>query len=96
MKIVEKYYNPNGKLINLKNKSKNIDSIIRFKVLKNKAEFPCCDYHGDCTNFAYAEVYPFMMKSSKKKGWNYLCRKHYLQEQKKFNWKLPACLNVEW
>lgn len=67
---------------------------IRFKKLKGK-KFPCCDFHGICTNKAYAEVYLFMMKKGKR-GWSYLCRKHYLEEQKRFKGKLPACLSVQW
>ena len=96
MKIITKYYNKQGKLRILKNNSKDVDSTIRFKVLKNGKKFPCCDFKGDCTNIAYAEVYPCAMKNSKKKGWNYLCRKHYFEEQKRLKWKLPACLKVEW
>ncbi len=96
MQIVEKYYDKNLKLRVVNNKNKQNDSIIRFKILKNKKELPCCDFEGKCTNIVYAEVYPFMMKNSKKKGWNYLCRKHYLQEQKRFRNKLPASLKIEW
>ena len=96
MKIIKKYYNAQGKLRILKNKNKKVDSTIRFKILKNGKEFPCCDFKGKCTNIAYAEVYPFAMKNSKKKGWSYLCKKHYSEEQKRLKWKLPACLKVEW
>jgi hypothetical protein len=96
MQIIEKYYDKNWKLKILKDKNKKIDFTVRFKKIKNGKLFPCCDFHGDCTNVAYAEVYPFMMKNSKKKGWNYLCKKHYLQEQKRFKCKLPASLKVEW
>ena len=53
-------------------------STIRFKKLKNGKKFPVCDYEGKCENKAYAEVYPFMMRK-KRKGWSYLCRKHYLE-----------------
>lgn len=94
MKIITKYYNKQGKLKILKNNNKS-DSIIRFKRLKNRRVFPCCDFKGKCTNIAYAEVYPFAMKNSKKKGWSYLCKKHYFEEQKRLKWKLPACLKVE-
>jgi len=94
MKIITKYYDKQGKLRILKNKK--VDSTIRFKILKNGREFPCCDFKGKCTNIAYAEVYPFAIKNSKKKGWSYLCRKHYSEEQKRLKWKLPACLKVEW
>jgi hypothetical protein len=98
MKIVTKYYNEKGKLSVLKDKdnAKNNLSTIRFKVLKDGKEFPCCDYQGKCTNLAYAEVYLFLMKNNKKKGWSCLCRKHYLQEQKRLKGKLPSCLKVEW
>lgn len=96
MKIIEKYYDKNLKLRPLKNKNKKIDSTIRFKKLRKGKMFPCCDFKGKCTNIAYAEVYPSFMKNSKKKGWSYLCRKHYLQEQKRLKWKLPASLKVEW
>jgi hypothetical protein len=83
-----------GKLKTIKNNKKS-DSTIRFKLLKNGKEFLCCDFEGRCTNKAYAEVYSFMMKNQDKKGWNYLCRKHYLAEQKRLNGKLPSCLQVE-
>ncbi|MEK6873044.1 MAG: hypothetical protein AABW90_03460 [Nanoarchaeota archaeon] len=96
MKIITKYYDKQGKLKILKDKNNKIDSIIRFKIFKNRKEFPCRDFKGKCTNIAYAEFYPYAMKYSKKKGWSYLCRKHYFEEQKRLNWKLPACLNVEW
>ena len=96
MQIIEKYYDKSGRLRVLKDKYGKEESIIRFKKLKKGKLFPCCDFHGKCTNIAYAEVYPFMMKNSKKKGWNYLCKKHYSQEQKRFNGKLPASLKVEW
>mgnify|MGYP001572751228 CR=1 FL=1 len=95
MKIVQKYYDKNLKLITIKDKSKNYNSIIRFKVI-NDNEFPCCDFKGKCTNKAHAEVYQMAMKNSKKKGWSYLCKKHYLQEEKRLKWKLPASLSVEW
>ena len=58
-----------------------------------------CDFEGKCKNKAYAEVYPSLLRFSGKKykkfkgrGWSYLCRKHYFQEQKKFKNKLPACI----
>jgi hypothetical protein len=56
-----------------------------------------CDYHGECNNKAYREVYPSLLKGKKykNKGWNYLCKKHYEQEQKKLKNKLPACV-AEW
>jgi len=59
--------------------------------LKMKKE-PHCDYEGTCKNKAYREVYPKVMGGKhKKKGWSYLCKKHYYQEEKKYNWKLPSC-----
>ena len=96
MKIIVKYYDKFGKLKILKDKNKEVSSIIRFKRLKNGKELPCCDYRGECTNIAYAEVYPMAKKNSKKKGWSYLCRKHYFSEEKRLKWRLPACLKVEW
>ena len=51
-----------------------------------------CDYHGICNNKAYKEVYPSLLgESYKDKGWNYLCRTHFYQEQKRFKGKLPYC-----
>jgi hypothetical protein len=88
--IIKKYYDKRGNLKLLKKGSP--ENTIRFKVSKNKKEFPCCDWKGVCTNKAYAEVYPINKKSS----WSYLCKKHYNQEQKRLNWKLPASLKVEW
>ena len=96
MKIITKYYDKTGKLRILKDKNQEEDSVIRFKRLRNGKEFPCCDFKGKCTNIAYAEVYPMAMKHSKNRGWSYLCRKHYFEEQKRLKWKLPACLKVEW
>ena len=53
---------------------------------------PHCDYEGRCKNKAYREVYPSMLRGKhKNKGWSYLCRKHFYQEQKRYKWKLPAC-----
>ncbi|MCX6709060.1 MAG: hypothetical protein NTW67_05450 [Candidatus Woesearchaeota archaeon] len=49
-----------------------------------------CDYKGTCKNKAYREVYPCLL-GHRKKGWSYLCRKHYYQEQKKCKGKLPNC-----
>jgi len=92
--IISKFYDKKGKLKLLKNK--NNEPIIRFKVLKNKKEFPCCDWKRKCTNIAYAEVFPSLLKKDSKKGWSYLCKKHYYQEQKRLNNKLPACLKVQW
>ena len=51
-----------------------------------------CDYEGTCTNKAYREVYPLLLKGKKRKeGWSYLCRKHFEQEKKKFKGNLPYC-----
>jgi len=96
MKIITKYYDNNLKLRTLKNKTKSNFSLIRFKILKNGKESPCCDFEGKCTNIAYAEVYQFMLKQNKKKGWSYLYKKNYYREEKGYKWKLPACLKVEW
>jgi len=41
-----------------------------------------CDYHGQCKNKAYREVYP-VRNGKFYSGWNYLCRKHFGQEVKK-------------
>jgi hypothetical protein len=50
-----------------------------------------CDYDKKCKNKAYAEVYPMMLgKEHKQRGWSYLCRKHYTQEERYYKWKLPA------
>ncbi|MCH8003580.1 MAG: hypothetical protein IH934_03020 [Nanoarchaeota archaeon] len=49
-----------------------------------------CDYGGVCKNKAYREIYPMLLSGKyKNRGWSYLCRKHYYQEQKRFNGKLP-------
>lgn len=51
-----------------------------------------CDYMGKCKNKAYKEVYPFLLGGKyKNKGWSYLCRKHFIEEKKIFNNKLPYC-----
>jgi len=60
----------------------------RFKILNGK-RVPLCDYHGDCKNKAYKEVYPGMLKNKKGAGWSYLCRKHFEQEKKFYKNKLP-------
>jgi hypothetical protein len=44
MKIITKYYDEEGKLRVLKDKDKKSHSTIRFKILKDGKEFPCCDY----------------------------------------------------
>ena len=57
-----------------------------------KKRHPHCDYGGTCKNKAYMEVYPSLLGGKHKdRGWSYLCRKHYYQEQKRYKWKLPAC-----
>ena len=96
MEIITKYYDNNGKLKILKDKPSKIKSTIRFKISKNKKESPCCDFKGKCTNKSYAEVYPSLLSKTKNKGWSYLCKKHYTEEQKRLKWKLPACLKVEY
>lgn len=51
---------------------------------------PTCDYKGTCKNKAYREVYPGLLGGKRKnRGWSYLCRNHFYQEQKKFKRKLP-------
>ena len=98
MKVLLKYYDAKLKLKTITGKNKIVNpkiSFIRFKVLRGNKEWPCCDFKGNCTNKVYAEVYPNLMKGDKK-GWSYLCRKHYYREQRKLKWKLPACLNFEW
>ena len=63
----------------LKNKSKN-----------KKKGFEHCDYYGTCKNKAHKEVYPMLFgKKHKSRGWSYLCRKHFIQEQKRYKNKLP-------
>ena len=48
-----------------------------------------CDYRRKCKNKAYAEVYPSLLGGKyKERGWSYLCKKHYTQEQKYFKGKL--------
>lgn len=96
MKIVTKQYDSKGKLHVLRRGEKPKGPIIRFTQLRNKTWHPCCDFHGTCINKAYAEVFPMMKKNNAKKGWSYLCRRHYYEEEKRLKWKLPACLHVEW
>ena len=94
MKIIEKYYNPKTWKLRKVDKFRGKEPLFKFKVLRNGKEFVCCDFKGKCTNKAYAEVFPGAL--NKNKGWCYLCRKHYYQEEKRLKWKLPACLSVEW
>ena len=64
---------------------------VRYKII-NKKKVPLCDYEGTCKNKAYREVYPMLLRGKhKKRGWSYLCRKHFKQEQKKFKGKLACC-----
>ncbi|MFH1377016.1 MAG: hypothetical protein ABIH25_05265 [Candidatus Woesearchaeota archaeon] len=64
---------------------------IRYKVLKGK-KVPLCDYHGTCNNKVHCEVYPFLMGGKYKNwGWNYLCKRHLKEEQKRLKNKLPFC-----
>jgi len=54
---------------------------------------PKCDYHGICKNKAYCEVYPSLLGGKHEdKGWSYLCRKHFSQEQERFNGNLASCI----
>ena len=62
---------------------------IGYKIVHGKRR-PLCDYEGNCKNLAYKEVYPFLINKNKK-GWNYLCKKHFKQEQKRLKNKLPYC-----
>ena len=51
-----------------------------------------CDHYGICKNKPYKEVYPsFLGRKYRNKGWSYLCRRHYNQEQKRFKGKLVYC-----
>ena len=46
---------------------------------------PECDFHGECKNKAFREVYRSLLNGKyKNKGWNYLCRKHFYEEQSRF------------
>lgn len=63
----------------------------RKKIISKKRALKC-DYDGICKNKAFKEVYPMMLKGKyKDRGWSYLCRKHFLQEERKFKNKLPYC-----
>jgi hypothetical protein len=64
-----------------------IDSVEGRCKIRNGKKIPLCDFNGTCTNLAYKEVYPSLI--SKKKGWSYLCRKHFKQEQRRLKNKLP-------
>ncbi len=78
-----------------KHKKELISAPIRYKKLNGK-KVALCDYKGTCTNKAYREVYPDLLGGKpKNKGWNYLCRKHFKQEQKRLKGKLPNC-DAQW
>ena len=58
----------------------------------NEKRVKLCDYHGECLNKAYKEVYPSLLREKHKdSGWSYLCRKHLKQELKRFKGKLVYC-----
>ena len=58
--------------------------------MDKKQRIPKCDVK-DCNNNAYREVYPSLLYKNSKKGWSFLCRKHFKAEQKRYNNKLPYC-----
>lgn len=87
------HYGEFSEILSYLNESNKIKFVNRDKV---KWIFqPLCDYEGSCLNNAYKEVYPSLLGGRhRSKGWNYLCRKHFYQEQKRFDRKLPnASLN---
>jgi len=44
-----------------------------------------CDFLGECKNKAYREVYHMLLGGKyRNRGWSYLCRKHFYEEQKRF------------
>lgn len=58
----------------------------------NMKKIANCDYEGACKNKAYVEVYPSLMGGKHMdRGWSFLCRKHYYQEERRYKWKLPSC-----
>lgn len=67
---------------------KEINIKPRYKIVNGKKK-PLCDYHGECKNIAYVEIYPKLMGKKDDAGWSYLCRKHFKQERKRFKNKLP-------
>ncbi|MBU2104843.1 MAG: hypothetical protein KKF67_03680 [Nanoarchaeota archaeon] len=68
---------------------------VRYKKINGK-RVALCDFEGKCKNKAFKEVYPSSLGSKhKNKGWSYLCRKHFKQEQKRFKGKLGYC-SAEW
>jgi hypothetical protein len=65
------------------------------KRTKKSVNYPTCDYQGECKNKAYREVYPSLMGSKHKgRGWSYLCRKHFYQEEKRLKHKMP-CASID-
>ncbi len=71
-----------------KSKSKRVAPLT--KIIDGKRVL-VCDFRGACTNKAYREVYPMLLKNKHTEGWSYLCRKHFEQEQRRFKGKLPHC-----
>ena len=66
---------------------------IRYKKVSGKKK-PLCDYHGECNNIGYAEVYFPKTKKEDGSGWSYLCKKHFKQEKEAIDtpimhWILP-------
>ena len=44
-----------------------------------------CDFRGKFKNRAFREVYPGLLgRGCKNRGWSYLCRKHFYEEQRRF------------
>jgi len=44
-----------------------------------------CDFEGRCKNKAFREIYPRLLdRRGKNRGWSYLCRKHFYEEQRRF------------
>jgi len=70
------------------NKKMKLKRITPMTKILNGKRVHICDYYGKCTNKAYKEVYPMLMG---KKGWSYLCRRHFEQEKKRLKGKLPYC-----
>lgn len=73
-------------------KSGNLKRIAPMTKMLNGKRVSVCDYEGKCKNKAYREVYPSsLVEKYKDKGWSYLCKKHFKQEQKRFKNKLSYC-----
>lgn len=69
-----------------------VDETIAKLMERESKKWPGCDYKGKCQNKAFMEVYPSLLGGKcRNKGWNYLCRKHYNQEQNYLKGKLPHC-----